>query len=83
MATYRRDGAGLRLKPSADGLIECDRLTSDTRATLLGISTEGLGLRIRIQRDGIKSPELWARRFWIPLRGARQWPKDLRPKEQP
>lgn len=68
---YDRTHAGLRLKPSADGIINFPRLTSETRATLLGITEDGR--RINIHIDGLKVPGTWARRYWIPLRGNKAW----------
>lgn len=64
--------SGLRLKPSADGLISNTALTRDTRATLKGIDVYE-ACRLRLQRDGYPGIETWARRFWIPLRGNKQW----------
>lgn len=61
-----RSRAGLALKPSADGVIET-ALRSDVRAVLVW----ECGALIRIERNGRR--ETWARRFWIPLRGNRQW----------
>ena len=66
---YDRRRAGLRLQPSDEGLIRFVGLQRDTRAVLLGER----GQTIRIKRDGIVCAERWAREFWIPLRGNRQW----------
>ena len=69
---YDKTHRGLRLKPSSDGCINFTKLTRrTTRATLLGCSPDGRF--ILLQRDGIKIRERWARSFWIPLRGNRQW----------
>lgn len=76
---YDRSRAGLRLKPSAYGLIEF-HLTNDMRATLIGI--DATGSRIRLQRDDKPTPETWARRFWIPLRGNRQWNQWASPSQE-
>jgi hypothetical protein len=63
---------GLRVKPSAEGLIAFTTLTREIRATLLGVDVYDARL-IRIQRYDKPRPETWARAFWIPLRGHRQW----------
>ena len=69
---YGRAYAGLRLKPSAVGLLAFTMLTRDTRATLVGIEVKDRR-RIRIRRDGRATVETWYAGFWIPLRGNRQW----------
>ena len=75
---YDHSLEGLRLKPSADGLISFLNLTRDSRATLVGIEVYE-GTRIRIRRDDQRGTERWARLFWIPLRGNRQWRRYLAP----
>lgn len=69
---FNRRFAGLRLKPSGDGLLWFPRLTRETRATLVGIQASD-DSKIRLLQDGHLRPENWERRYWIPIGGNQKW----------